>query len=162
MSLADELAERLAAGDDADALAAWLIARGVGKRGGRRRSRRDRPECPEVGSAARRMVRSLVKRAEEGDTESIEQLVLTRRGLDHAITEAGRSLHLFGYSYTELGTVLGTSRQAARERFSPLRDCVIVDRCDRPEDHEVHDLAPAEVHGGRFVRRQCLGEAVLV
>lgn len=116
--LADELAERLAAGDDADALAAWLIARGVGKRGGRRRARRERPECPEVGSAARRMVRALVKRAEEGDTEAIEQLVETQHEVTQSITAAGRALHqVAGYSYTELGQVLGTSRQAARERF---------------------------------------------
>lgn len=116
--LADELAEHLAAGDDAEALAAWLIARGVGRRGGRRRARRERPECPEVGSAARRMVRALVKRAEEGDTEAIEQLVETQHATTQAITEAGAALHeVAGYSFTELGQVLGTSRQAARQRF---------------------------------------------
>lgn len=144
------------------ALADYLIDRGVGKRGGRRRSRRERPECPEVGSAARRMIRALVRRAEEGDTESIEQLVETRRHLDGAITNAGRALHSFGYSFTELGDVLGTSRQAARERFTPRPGPVILDRCDREEDHEAHDMGPAEVHGGQLVRRQCLGEAVLL
>lgn len=122
--LADELTERAdywidSDGNlDADALAAWLIARGVGKRGGRRRSRRERPECPEVGSAARRMVRALVARAEEGDTEAIEQLVETQHATTQAITAAGRALHeTAGYSYTELGQVLGTTRQAARQRF---------------------------------------------
>lgn len=116
--LADELAEHLAAGDDAEALAAWLTDRGVGKRGGRRKSRRERPECPEVGSAARRMVRALVRRAEEGDTEAIEQLVETQHATTQAITEAGGALHeVAGYSFTELGQVLGTSRQAARVRF---------------------------------------------
>ena len=72
----------------------------------------------EVGSAARRMVRALVKRAEEGDTEAIEQLVETQHEVTQSITTAGRALHeVAGYSYTELGRVLGTSRQAARERF---------------------------------------------
>lgn len=117
-TLADELAEHLAAGDDPEALAAWLIARGVGKRGGRRRSRRERPEAPEVGQAARRFVRSLVVRAEEGDTEAIEQLVETQHEVTQAITAAGAALHeVAGYSYTELAQVLGTSRQAARQRF---------------------------------------------
>lgn len=117
MSLAAELAERIEAGDDADALAAWLIARGVGSRGGRRRARRERPECPEVGQAARRMVRALVKRAEEGDTEAIEQLVETQHETTQAITAAGRALHAAGYSYTDLGRVVGSTRQAAQQRF---------------------------------------------
>src|SRR5687768_5205295 len=117
-TLAEELAERLAAGDDPEALAAWLIARGVGKRGGRRRSRRERPEAPEIGQAARRFVRALVVRAEEGDTEAIEQLVETQHEVTQAITAAGRALHeVAGYSYTELAQVLGTTRQAARQRF---------------------------------------------
>lgn len=117
-TLADELAEHLAAGDDAEALAAWLIARGVGSRGGRRRSRRERPEAPEVGQAARRFVRALVVRATEGDTEAIEQLVETQHETTQAITAAGHALHeVAGYSYTELAQVLGVTRQAARERF---------------------------------------------
>lgn len=124
--LADELREKLYDLDPdpelCDQLAAWLIARGVGKRGGRRRSRRERPECPEVGSAARRMVRALVKRAEEGDTEAIEQLVETQHEVTQAITAAGQALHsVGGYSYTELAQVLGTTRQAARQRFAIRR-----------------------------------------
>ncbi len=117
-TLADELAEHLAAGDDPEALAAWLIARGVGKRGGRRRSRRERPEAPEVGQAARRFVRALVVRAEEGDTEAIEQLVETQHEVTQAITAAGAALHdVAGYSFTELAQVLGITRQGARQRF---------------------------------------------
>lgn len=129
--LAEELAEQFAAlglYDEsssgpaaADALAAWLIARGVGKRGGRRRSRRERPEAPEVGQAARRFVRALVKRAEEGDTEAIEQLVETQHETTQAITAAGQALSRAGYSYTDLARVLGTTRQAARQRFAIKR-----------------------------------------
>ena len=114
-TLAEELAERFGL-DDAEAVAEWLIARGVGKRGGRRRSRRDRPEAPEIGKAARRMVRSLVGRAGEGDWEAIEELVTTRAAVADAIGAAIVGAHEFGYSYTELADVLGTSRQAVRQR----------------------------------------------
>jgi hypothetical protein len=101
-----------------DDLAAWLIARGVGSRGGRRRSRRERPEAPEVGQAARRFVRALVARAEEGDTEAIEQLVETQHETTQAITAAGQALSRAGYSYTDLARLLGVTRQAARQRFA--------------------------------------------
>jgi hypothetical protein len=124
VSLADDLraefggehAEHLLA-VDADALAEYLIRRGVGRRGGRRRSRRERPEAPELGATSRRFARALAARAAEGDTEGLEQLVEVRAAVDDAIASAARSLHGFGYSWTDLGVVLGVTRQAARQRF---------------------------------------------
>lgn len=65
----------------------------------------------------RRMVRALVRRAAEGDTEALEALADLEALVPAAVTEAGRSLHRFGYSYGELCQVTGTSRQAARQRF---------------------------------------------
>lgn len=122
--LADELRERFGAAvddsvaiADVEELAAWLIHRGVGKRGGRRRSRRERPEAPELGAAARRFARGLSKRACEGDTEGLEQLVELYAAVDDAMLVAGRGLHGFGYSWTDIGRVVGTSRQNARQRF---------------------------------------------
>ena len=76
-----------------------------------------RHESPDVGDAILRMLRALVTRAAEGDTEALEQLarveVLSRR----AMAVGGRLAHdEAGYSFTELADVLGTSRQAARQR----------------------------------------------
>lgn len=121
MSLADELREKMYDLDPdpelCEQLAAWLVARGVGKRGGRRRSRRERPEAPELGQASRRFARALAVRCEEGDTEGLEQLVEVERAVDEAIEVGARALHAVGYSWTEVGGVLGVSRQAARQRF---------------------------------------------
>lgn len=89
-----------------------------------KRVKRDH-ESPEIGAMAKRMVRALVRRAAAGDTEALEQLAELERDLPVAITTAGklmasgeRMVKGQGYSYTELGDVLGISRQAARQRFS--------------------------------------------
>lgn len=124
MSLADDLRSQFG-GEfaeatltvDADALAEYLVKRGVGRRGGRRRSRRERPEAPELGATSRRFAKALAGRAAEGDTEALEQLVEVAAAVDDAIALASRSLHGFGYSWTEIAAVLGVTRQAARQRF---------------------------------------------
>lgn len=88
------------------------------------KSKRERHESPEVGAMARRMVRALVRRAAEGDTEALEELARLERELPKAITVAGqlmasgeRMANNQSYSYTELGNTLGITRQAARQRF---------------------------------------------
>lgn len=121
-SLADDLRELLDGHEDdgpldVDALAAWLIARGVGRRGGRRRSRRERPEAPELGAAARRFARALAVRAAEGDEQGLEQLVEVGRAVDAALADAARGLHGFGYSWSYIGAAVGITRQAAHQRF---------------------------------------------
>lgn len=81
-----------------------------------------RHEAPEIGSMVRRMVRALVRRAAEGDWEAIEQLAMLEREVPTATScalgmmNAGSSTSTATYSFTELGAVLGTSRQAARQR----------------------------------------------
>lgn len=78
-----------------------------------------RHEAPELGDAIVRMMRALVTRASEGDTEAIEQLARVEQLAPTATTMAmqlARSAGRHGYSYTQLGAVLGTTRQAARQR----------------------------------------------
>lgn len=82
------------------------------------RHRRER-EAPEVGAMAGRVIRALVRRAAEGDTEALEQLLSLEAQVAQAVKDAGRALHdEAGYSFTYLAGVAGVSRQAARERFS--------------------------------------------
>jgi hypothetical protein len=83
-----------------------------------RRIKRER-EAPEIGAMASRVLRALVRRATDGDSEALEQLLELEKQLPNAIKDAGRGMHAFGYSFTEIADVAGISRQAARERFAP-------------------------------------------
>lgn len=74
-------------------------------------------EAPEIGEATGRLLKALVRRAEDGDTIALEELLALQTVLAERITDAGRGLHAFGYSYTEIADVAGVSRQAARKRF---------------------------------------------
>lgn len=80
-------------------------------------TRKREREAPEVGAMAGRVLRALVRRAEAGDGEALEQLLALEDQIAGAIKDAGRGLHRFGYSFTELGSIAGVSRQSARERF---------------------------------------------
>jgi DNA-directed RNA polymerase specialized sigma24 family protein len=71
---------------------------------------------------ARRVIRSLVRRAAEGDTEALEQLADLDRVVSAAVAEALALMHgEAGYSYGELAAVLGVSRQAVLKRAQPRR-----------------------------------------
>lgn len=81
-----------------------------------------RHEAPEVGAMIRRMVRALVRRAAEGDTEALEQLAQLEAELPAATSCAlGMMNHAANpratYSAGELSQVLGVSRQAVRQRI---------------------------------------------
>lgn len=86
-----------------------------------------RHEAPDLGAAVFRMVRALVRRAAEGDTEALEQLAACERLTNAAVTVAMEHAHDGGeaspglYSWTELGEVMGTTRQAARQRVTSGR-----------------------------------------
>lgn len=79
-----------------------------------------RHESPDLGGAAARMMRALVVRAGEGDTEALEQLEALEALAGHAVQLAGSELYTWGYSYGELAAVVGTSRQAAVKRFGRM------------------------------------------
>lgn len=80
-----------------------------------------RHESPELGDAIVRMMRALVTRAEQGDTEAIEQLARLESMAPVATTLAAKLAHeSMSYSYTELAGLLGTSRQAARQRVERM------------------------------------------
>lgn len=66
------------------------------------------------------MIRALVDRASDGDTEALEQLAALEQLTPVATTLAGWTLHEWGYSLTELASCLGVSRQAAQKRYSAV------------------------------------------
>ena len=80
-----------------------------------------RHEAPEVGAALQRMVKALIRRAGEGDTEALEQLIALDELTRQAVGDALRQMHdgPADYSWTYLATVTGTSRQACQKRAAP-------------------------------------------
>lgn len=76
-----------------------------------------RYEAPEIAAFQRRMARAMVRRAVDGDLETLSALVDTQRAIDAALGQAARALHESGYSWTEIARELGTTRQNARQRF---------------------------------------------
>ena len=75
-------------------------------------------ESPALGSAATRMMKALVKRAAEGDTEALEELLSLEAAMSGLVADAGRGLRAKGYSLAEISKVTGTSRAACSKRFS--------------------------------------------
>lgn len=70
-----------------------------------------------------RVLRSMVRRAEGGDIDALEELEVIRRAVDDAARDAARGL-IEGpgkYSWGEVGRWLGVSRQAARQRYGRQR-----------------------------------------
>lgn len=76
-----------------------------------------RHESPELGDAIVRMMRALVTRAGEGDTEAVEQLRRIEQLAPSATSLGYGWAHRdAGYSWGELAQVTGTSRQAVLKR----------------------------------------------
>lgn len=67
----------------------------------------------------RRVIRSLGKRV---DTEALAAFADLRRELELAEAASARALHAEGFSWTEIGAVMGITRQAARQRFATPAD----------------------------------------
>ena len=79
--------------------------------------RRDVVENDEFAAFARRIIRAHGRRVAAGDVEALRDLVALSANLDEAIGEAVVGLRAFGYSWSEIGTRLGISKQAAQQRW---------------------------------------------
>lgn len=67
----------------------------------------------------RRALRAHGRRiANHGDVEALRQLVDLTNDLDDAITHAVTGLRRHGYSWTDIATRLGITKQAAQERWA--------------------------------------------
>jgi len=83
--------------------------------------RRDVVENDEFAAFARRIIRAHGRRVAAGDVEALRDLVALSTNIDEAIGEAVVGLRAFGYSWSEIGTRLGISKQAAQQRWGGER-----------------------------------------
>lgn len=121
---AEELAARLLDGGSVDEIAAALLAA--------KRKRKRTPkvtENPEYADMIVRLIRAMVRRVGVvGDVEGLADFVRVQKALDGAITEAVTELRKprgpleHAYSWADIGRVLGITRQAACEKYSPRED----------------------------------------
>jgi hypothetical protein len=82
-----------------------------------RQRRRDVIENDAYAAFARRIIRAHGRRIATGDVEALADLVRLSLDVDDAIHAAVTGLRAFGYSWAEIGTRLGITRQAAQQRF---------------------------------------------
>ena len=68
----------------------------------------------------RRMIQSLIPRIAEGDTITLATANDLATDLNHAIAEGARQLNAEGYSWADIGHAVGTTRQAAYQRWGRL------------------------------------------
>jgi hypothetical protein len=66
---------------------------------------------------ARRILRAYARRFAQGDIDSLALMTSLADDIDVAIGEAVTGLRAFGYSWAEIGTRLGVTRQAAQQRW---------------------------------------------
>ena len=80
-------------------------------------------ETADYAAMMRRMIAAHGRRVGDGNLEDFAELVALRDTLDAAINTAARHLYVDtadrpGYSWGQIGGILGITRQSARERFT--------------------------------------------
>ena len=81
-----------------------------------KRSRRE-VENDEYGAFIRRILRAYARRVGDGDVEACILMTGLADEIDAAIAEAVNGLRAYGYSWAEIGSRLGITRQAAQQRW---------------------------------------------
>ena len=81
----------------------------------------DRPgrvvENDEYAAFARRVLRAYARRVADGDVEALTLMLGLSAEIDDAIAQAVTGLRGSGYSWAEIGSRLGITRQAAWQRW---------------------------------------------
>ena len=89
----------------------------------RRRRSRSEVENDAYTAFCRRAIRSAGRRVAAGDVEGLPDLLRLRAEVDAALDVAVTGLRDFGYSWAEIASRLGITRQAAQQRWAtPDRD----------------------------------------
>ena len=74
-------------------------------------------ENHEYAAFARRVLRAYARRVADGDVEALTLMLGLSAEIDTAISQAVTGLREFGYSWAEIGSRLGITRQAAQQRW---------------------------------------------
>jgi hypothetical protein len=74
-------------------------------------------ENDEYAAFARRVLRAYARRVADGDVEALALMLGLSAEIDSAISQAVTGLRAFGYSWAEIGSRLGITRQAAQQRW---------------------------------------------
>jgi hypothetical protein len=74
-------------------------------------------ENDEYAAFARRVLRAYARRVATGDVEALSSMTDLADEIDTAIAQAVTGLRGYGYSWAEIGTRLGVTRQAAQQRW---------------------------------------------
>ena len=74
-------------------------------------------ENDEYAAFARRVLRAYARRVATGDVEALTLMTDLSDEIDSAISQAVKGLREFGYSWAEIGSRLGVTRQAAQQRW---------------------------------------------
>ena len=74
-------------------------------------------ENDEYAAFARRVLRAYARRIADGDVEALSLMLGLSAEIDSAISQAVTGLRGCGYSWAEIGSRLGITRQAAQQRW---------------------------------------------
>ena len=78
-------------------------------------------ENDEYAAFARRILRAYARRVATGDVEALGLMLDLSAEIDTAISQAVTGLRAFGYSWADIGSRLGITRQAAQQRWGGTR-----------------------------------------
>ena len=78
-------------------------------------------ENDDYAAFARRILRAYARRVADGDVEALTLMTDLANEIDTAIGQAVTGLRGFGYSWAEIGSRLGVTRQAAQQRWGTTR-----------------------------------------
>jgi hypothetical protein len=74
-------------------------------------------ENDDYAAFARRILRAYARRVADGDVEALTLMLGLSAEIDTAIGQAVTGLRAFGYSWADIGSRLGITRQAAQQRW---------------------------------------------
>jgi len=79
--------------------------------------RRDAVENDEYAAFTRRVIAAYARRISSGDVDALIDMIGLSEDVDRAIGRAVTGLRAHGYSWAEIALRLGTTRQAAQQRW---------------------------------------------